>query len=437
MPLFSRRKSFFKFLCSLFLLHSASALAQVPADYYLDTDTIKARREHVPGGGFKLLEKKDGALIFSIYASTRYLNQKGLDNSYTDSFGRTFTVKQRNDFQFQKVMLYFKGWLFDRRFRYMTYVWTSNTSQGLGAQVVVAGNFQYLINKYLDLGVGIGGLPTNRSLIGQFPSWLRHDARTMSEEFFRASYTSGIWLQGDLGKGFNYKTMIGNNMSQLGIDAGQLDNDFDAWSSTLWWVSEGYGRFMDYGDFARKNTLRGALGACYSQSSESAQSQAGSEAPENSQIRLSDGTNLFGINAFNTGANITAARYQMTSFMGGLKYKGFSLDADFFLREISDLSSTGPIPVSKLEDTGFDLQASAMLVDSTLQAYGTYAQIDGEYGDPSEICLGLNWFPYKNRSLRLNAEVILADKSPIGSLAHPVVVGSNGTAFMINIELFY
>jgi hypothetical protein len=316
-------------------------------------------------------------------------------------------------------------------------VWTSNTSQGQSAQVVVAGNLQYQLNKYLDLGVGIGGLPTNRSLVGNFPAWLRQDTRTLAEEFFRGSFTTGIWLQGELAKGLFYKTMLGNNLSQLGIDAGQLDKKFDSWSTALWWTTNSYGRMEPYGDFEKHEKPATTLGASFTSSSENRQSQPGSEAPENSQIRLSDGTGLFSLNAFNNGSSVTDAKYHMSSIHGGLKFKGFSFDADYFLRWVTDLKATGALPVDKLNDNGFSFQASGMIVDRKLQAYGTYSLINGQYGDPSEYTLGLNWFPFKTKAFRVNGEYINVKRSPVGYLSYPTVVGANGSVFMVNLELFY
>lgn len=160
------------------------AWAQIPSNPP-EEDTARAGviEGHRPGSGFLLINTQIGTLTFSASASIRYLNQKGLDDTYTNAFGRTSLIDQRNDLQYQKLMLYFKGWLFIPKLRYVTYVWTANTSQGQGAQVVLGGNFQYNINRRLDPGIGIGGLPTNRSLTGNWPFWLRQDARPMGEEF--------------------------------------------------------------------------------------------------------------------------------------------------------------------------------------------------------------------------------------------------------------
>jgi hypothetical protein len=127
----------------------------------------------------------------------------------------------------------------------------------------------------------------------------------------------------------------------------------------------------------------------------------------------------------------------MASFNGGVKYKGFSLDAEYFMRWVSNLKVTGAVPVRHLFDNGFTTQASAMVIDKSLQVYGTGSYINGQYGKPSEITCGLNWYVFKNRLFRVNPEVMFEKHSPVGYLAYPTVVGANGTVFMLNLELFY
>ncbi|WP_380871618.1 hypothetical protein [Sphingomonas sp. DBB INV C78] len=149
-----------------------------------------------PGKGMVLARGDEGELDFSAFSYMRYLNQNALDDTYVDSFGRTKALDLRQDLQLQKVMLYFKGWLFDPKFRYLFYAWTSNTSQGQGAQVVLGGNIGYNFSDNLMLYAGIASLPTTRSTNLTFPNWLKSDNRTIADDFFRGSFTTGIWAQG-------------------------------------------------------------------------------------------------------------------------------------------------------------------------------------------------------------------------------------------------
>lgn len=396
--------------------------------------------EFQPGGrGFKLAETPMGDVNFSAWAYARYLNQKALDDSYTDSFGRTKDIDQRNDFQLNKVNLYFKGWLFDPKFRYLLYTWTANTSQGDSAQVVVAGNMSYKFNEAVDTGVGIGALPGTRSLRGTFPYWTRVDARPMSDEFFRPSYTTGIWSSGELAEGLKYKLMLGNNLSQLGVNAAQLDSDLDTWSGTLYWMptTGEFGPSQGYGDFENHAELATLFGISGTTSREDRQSQPGTDDIQNSQIRLSDGTIIFQPDAFDSGGRINNATYYMLSVDAAMKYRGFSLSGEYYNRWVNDFDVDGEVPVNDLYDHGFQLQTSYMFLPKTLQGYVTGSKLFGEYGDPWDASVGLNWFPLQQRLLRVNSEILYMRKSPVGYASVPAQVGGNGYVFQTNLEMLF
>lgn len=413
-------------------------------------------------GGFNVADSTYGNLNVSLYTYARYLNQKALDDTYTDSFGRTRQLDLRNDIQLTKAIVYFKGWVLNPALRYLAYVWSSNTSQGQGAQVVVAGSMSYRFDEAFTLGGGIGALPGTRSLEGAWPRLLKVDSRTIADDYFRGSYTSGIWGEGKLGDIFQYKAMIGNNLSQLGVDATQLDNTLDTVSLALWCMpSTGeFGPNGGFGDFEHHEELATRLGVHYTHSTEDRQSQPGKDDPENTQVRVSDGTAIFDIGAFAPDTQIDRARYQMVSLDAGLKYRGFALEGEYFVRWVDDIESrsavpvrdpanpgqtelqpAGPVPVSDLFDHGFQLQASYMLIPKTLQIYPAGSMIFGEYGDPWDLTLGLNWYPFQTegfeRQFRINAEAIYLQDSPTGNNSVPYIVGGNGTVFTLAAELLF
>ncbi len=229
------------------------------------------------GKGVVLVRTEEAEVSFSAFTYVRYLNQLALDDSYTDAFGRTRDLDLRNDAQLQKVTLNFKGWLFDPDFRYLFYTWTSNTSQGQDAQVVVAGNLSYHFNDAFSLAGGIGALPSTRSTNYTFPNWLRVDNRTIADEFFRGSYTSGFWAWGKVSDEVGYRVMLGNNLSQLGVDAGELDSNFNTMSGALWWMptTGEFGVANGFGDFEQHDELATLFGMHFTRSREDAQSQPG------------------------------------------------------------------------------------------------------------------------------------------------------------------
>ncbi|MGH6965151.1 MAG: hypothetical protein ACREE0_11755, partial [Phenylobacterium sp.] len=189
-----------------------------------------------PGKGLVLMRSDLGEVDLGLVSYLRYLNQENLEKSYTDAFGRTKTITPREDFQLAKVQITVRGWLFDPRFGYNAYAWTSQTAQGQGAQVVLAGNLNWTFSDALRVYFGIQSVPSTRSTNRTFPYWLRNDNRPIADEFFRGSYTQGIWAEGKIAKGLEYRVMVANNLSALGVNAGQLDAKINTWSGALTWM---------------------------------------------------------------------------------------------------------------------------------------------------------------------------------------------------------
>ena len=304
---------------------------------------------------------------------------------------------------------------------------------------MVGGDLGYHFADMLALYAGVGPLPSTRSTNYTFPSWLKVDHRTIADEYFRGSFTTGIWASGALAPGFEYRVMLGNNLSQLGVDASQLDDGMNTVSAALWWMptTGEFGAQQGFGDYEGHDELATLFGVHFTHSREDAQSQPGVDGFENAQIRLSDGTLLFEPDAFETDAQITKATYLMGDANAGWKYRGFSLEAEYYLRWVNNLETTGPIPVDSLFDHGFQAQASAMLVARVLQLYAAGSQIFGQYGDPRDLSFGLNWFPFARRELRLNVQALYLDRSPVGYAAVPFIVGGDGWVFSADTMLSF
>ena len=403
------------------------------------SDTSTKFGDYKPGSGFSLVKTKMGDLNFKLFSYVRYLNQKGADEQYINAFGDTNTLKLRQDWQFAKVNIQFHGWVFDPKFRYLAYVWSNNNSQGQTASVVVAGNLSYNFNKYLSIGAGIGALPGVRSTEGTFPYWLPNDNRLMADDFFRPSYTTGIWFKGNITDDLNYNFMVGNNLSQLGVDAGQLSSSIATLSGALsWYPTTGeFGPNNGFGDFSYHEKVATRLGGHFTYSKEDRLGQPTSDAFENVQLRVSDGSVIFKSGLFAPGVRIDTAAYRMTSFDFGVKYKGFSLEGEYYWRWLNNFSGIGVnnLGFNILEDNGFQLMGSAMVVKQVLQFYATYSKIFGQYGDPYGVRAGLNIFPWKNQYARCNIEYIYAYRSPIGGSAVPLQVGMTGSVFHVDFVL--
>ena len=402
--------------------------APVPAPANSDAATWGM---YQPGKGFVVVRGKDGELDVSLISYVRYLNQLGLNSSYTDAFGRKFNLDLRQDLLLNKVNLSFKGWLFDPNFEYRVWVWTQNPAMGDPAQVVVGGHLGYHFNDWFNVFGGVAPLPSTRSTNWTYPFWLKMDNRTVADEFFRGSYTFGFWANGNITDTLAYRAMIANNLSALGISASQLPATFSTYSAALWWMptTGEFGQGLGFGDYDEHEKVATMFGIHYTQSHETKQSQPSTDGFENSQIRLSDGTLLFSANPFNTGGTINKADYHMADFNAGVKYMGLALETEAYARWVNNFETVGFIPVSSLFDKGFQVQASAMAIPKVLQFYVDGSKIYGQYGDPWDLTLGANWYPFARREMHINTEGIYLWRSPVGGPSYPYVVGGTGWLF--------
>jgi hypothetical protein len=400
-------------------------------------DAPKTWGSYTPNFGYKVANTELGDMSVSIYSYVRYLNQKNLAPTYTNYFGVTSTLQQRQDVQINKVQIKFLGWVLNPKMRYFLYAWSSNASQGQAAQVVLAGNLNYRFNKYFTLAGGITALPGVRSTEGQFPFWLGVDTRLITDEFFRPSYTSGIWAKGDLTKTLRYYAMIGNNLSTLGVSAAQIDNAFNTVSSMLEWDPT-TGEFgAGFGDFENHQKVATRLAGHYTTSTETAQEQPGQDTFENTQIRLSDGSVVFTPNLFGPGITVNTLRYQMVSIDGGIKYHGWAFEGEGYSRWLSDFTGPGTSAIHERHDTGYQFQLSMMPIQKRLQLYSGGSHIFGQYGSPYDARIGTNWFPYKNRVLRWNTEALYLFRTPVGYTSVPFPLGGKGWVFDTTVELAF
>ena len=395
---------------------------------------------YTPTGGFKVADTEYGDLNLRLFTYLRYLNQRFVDDRYTNAFGTTTAIQQRQDFQLNKMQVYFFGWLMSPKFRYLSYVWTTNASLGLSSQVVVGGNLSYRFSDYFTLGGGISALPGVRTTEGTFPYWLGVDSRLIADEFFRPSYTTGLFVEGTITDGLEYRAMLGNNLSQLGIDAGQIDNSPDTFSASLVWMptTGEFGTQNGFGDFEYHDDLATRLGIRYSRSHENRQNQPDTDAFDNVQLRVSDGSVIFTPGLFAPGFTIDEATYQMISIDGGFKFRGVSADFEYYRRRLDNfVVRPRALPFAALHDNGFQLQGSAMAIPDTLQVYAGVSKVFGEFGDPSDFRIGATFFPWENQVVRWNVEYLDVNRSPVGASSLPYAVGMDGPVFHSSFMLWF
>jgi hypothetical protein len=388
--------------------------------------------EFTPGKGFAMARNKFASLNISIYAMARYINQMPGNQTWEDHLGNTRAFTGRNDIFWHRTMVWFTGYLGSPKLTYMATVWTVFTTQ----QTLVYGNIQYAFNKHARVGIGITPNLCIRSLQGPFPFFSSTD-RTMAEDALRGGFTNGFFVNGEITSRLNYWVMVGNNLSSLGIQASKLTRDMSTSASLVWMPTTGeFGPRGGNGDFEHHEKLATRFGGSISHSREDRFNNIGTPSPDNTQVRMSDGVLFFETGALAPDVTVDNADYDMTAVDVGFKYKGFALHTEFYNRRLSNFAADGPLPLSSITDKGYSLQALYMVVPKTLCVYGIHSKIIDEFKrNPYELGGGVNVYPYKSRSWRINVQGMYIYKSAAGGTFGLYGAGQTGGTLTIGTDI--
>jgi hypothetical protein len=391
-----------------------------------------ASGEFTPGKGFDVARTQFGRLNISIYAIARYLNQLPGKQTFQDHLGRDHDIVGRNDIYWHRVMIWFSGWIGIPKLKYNAAVWTIFSTQ----QTLVYGQLQYELNKHAKFNVGVGPNLCIRSLQGPFPFYSSTD-RTMGEDALRGGFTNGVWVTGEIVPTLNYTVMLGNNLSTLGIQATKLTRDLSK-SVSLWWMPT-TGEFGPRGgigdlEFHPKPATR--FGASFCHSREDRFNNTGQPAPDNTQVRMTDGILFFETGAVADGVTVDNADFDMLSVDLGFKQKGWGIQTEFYARNLSKFDADGPLPISSIKDYAYSLQVSKVVVPKKLIVYGINCYFWDQFKrHPWEAGGGANFYPLKSRSWRMNGQVMHVYKTAAGGSFGLYTAGQTGTTITIGVDV--
>lgn len=253
-----------------------------------------------------------------------------------------------------------------------------------------------------------------------------------------------FWTYGEMLPRLNYNIVIGDNLSILGAKSDNLTRDLSTSASLFWLPTTGeFGPRGGHHDLENHTMLATRFGVSFTHFRDSKQSPAGDSTSGNTQVKLSDGVNLFERSSLQPGVQVLFADFNMGSVDFGFKYRGFFFQVQYFLRNLSrfDITGTIPDPVnwrSSIFDHIVQVDISHMVIPKTLNAYvsGTY-MFDKFERHPNEISAGLNYFPLHLRAWRLNAHFIYVTKSSASSSFGYYVAGQTGPTFSIGTDILF
>lgn len=410
--------------------------ATAPAPAPADTERSSYGAIDATGQGFLIGRGKLGELKIGAYVLVRWIDQLPETQQFTDHLGNMRPVDTRDDIQFHRAMVHFRGWMFSPKFRYQITSWTVMSTD----QTTLYGFLGYQFHKKFNLYGGTNSTGGSRSVYGSHPFWLAND-RVMADEFFRGGFTNGVWANGEVAPGLWYNVAVGNNLSQLGVTAKQLDRGL-ASGGSMWWMptTHEFGPSGAYGDWEFHEKLATRFGFTTTRSQEDRQ-ELGDHSPENTQTRLADSVSLFDTGALAKNVSVNDAHVRLLSFDAGMKYRGIFLQTEIFNRWLDSFHADGPLPVTSIHDAGFYVQAAFFPIKKRLELYSATSWI---YGDKSagfstshEYLVGGNAYWFDSRNLRSNFQVISVDHSPASSTFGFYVGGQTGTTVSLATSLLF
>ncbi len=289
-------------------------------------------------------------------------------------------------------------------------------------------------NRAMTVYAGQSKVPGGREWLLSFVDTQGVD-RSMATTFFRPSLSQGIWATGEPTDGVFYHVMMSNGFNTLGSTPQQLSS-LMAFSGSVWCEPLGdFGR--GYSDFEWHAEPAIRIGTSLTYAPERGP-QGGSNVPENSPIRLSDGTLITQTGALAPGTTLNAFKIGLATVDFAYKYQGGSLSGEFYLQELFDLRASGPIPQSSIYQYGSFAQAGYFLIPQTFEPYARTSYVTGPSGAGAEYAGGFNWFflPGK-QNLRFTLDAAWLDHVPADQNRTNYQAGQTGILVRSQLQIFF
>ena len=391
--------------------------------------------------GFVLVESPDKTRVpfelrFNLFNQLRYLNQQLDSPTFTDHLGNVHPVDSRNDINVNRNLFYFQGYVFDPDLIYNVIIWSSNSV----ATVIQGGYVGYRFSKAFTLYGGYWGIPGSRSNTRDF-MFLEGVERSMADNFFRPSFTQGMWAEGQVFDHLYYEAYIGNSLNTLNVNSAKIDKNM-VYSGSVWW--EPLGDFgppgaarMAFSDLENHESPVVRLGTSMTGAREDRFSDLTQNNPENTALYNSDGTLFFATGSLAPGVTVNLTNYYMWAQDFGYKYRGFAFNAQYYLRWLNSFRADGPLPINQTFDHGYEACVSYFVIPQTVELYGRSSAVFGQFQNSNEYAFGFNWHPWKNRGFRLMGEVDRVEHSPTASIQTIYNAGMTGWNFVLQTQLYF
>ncbi len=375
------------------------------------------------------------AMAFEGFLQGRWLELARGVTSWTDSAGRTFPIRNENVFSLNRVYLQSQGHIGHEAVFWNISMFGS-TDAGLVVNFVPLGFVGLALSEDFRIAAGVAQVPGSREWITS-SRWPMGVDRSMANTFFRPSYSPGVVVAGSLfEKSLNFQAGVYNGID--GGFAGVLrEGTAMAWAGNMWW--EPIGPFgLGYSDMEhhQEQALRIGMSGTYGRTPVNLFPILGPEFdalaryanPENTVVRLSDGTAVAEEGALGPGTRLNQFLYQLATLDAGWKYQGWSAFGEYYWRLLNNFVGKGPFDRSSSFDQGGNIFLGYCMVPRTYELYARSSVVTGPYGSGAEYGGGFNWYLNKTRQSRFTFETLWIDGSPAQNFLYPYRAGFTGTA---------
>ena len=351
---------------------------------------------------------------------------------WTDGAGIPTTISNQSNFQIPRGRLILSGFTFRRELKYNLNI-DYNT---VGATQI---NFRaywlaWRFSRSMTVFAGQSKVPGSREWLESFVNTLGAD-RSMATTFFRPSLSQGIWATGEPADGLFYHVMMSNGFNTVGATPQTLSSVM-AFSGSTWW--EPWGDFgKGYSDFEWHSEPSIRLGTSLTYSPEQGP-QGSTTAPENSSIRLSNGTLITETCALAPGVTLNAFKIGLETVDLSCKYRGFSASTELFSQQLFGLKGSGPLPMTSISQYGGFVQGGYFVIPQKAEPYLRASYVTGPSGSGSEYAGGFNWYflPGK-QNLRFTFDAAWLDNNPATQNRTNLQSGQTGILVRSQIQIFF
>jgi hypothetical protein len=384
-------------------------------------------------GAFVLVRPRDAQRVpfelrLDLFTQARYTNFARSKDSWVDSTGVPRPIRSYESVEITRNFIQFSGFAIDPRLQFTAFLFSSTALN----DTVYLGWINYRFSDAFDLRVGNWIVPGTREWFESFRYTMGAD-RLMATTFFRPNISPGIWAQGEPIKGLNYVAMFANSLNRFSQGVERIGSA-PTFGGTLWWAPGG-----DFGpgpsDVENHQEFTPRIGTNLAVSSERNQgfSPNGVQAnPEDTILRLSDGTPLFRPGALTPGSELVSTGVQLWTIDAAVKYRGMSLSGEYFFRWLDDFKQVGtPLPFRTLFDQGALVQGGCFVVPGKVETFARSSFVSGRFGAGDEFGGGVNWYVRGTRDWRMTFEVLYINHSPAQNILTGYRAGESGTLYQL------